>query len=492
MELQNYVRYELRIVSRAESPVPSSSFDGLIQGLSREEFFTQCFEKQPVLFRTTRDPATETTKGKRKRGGEHNEQLFSRSKLVDIVQHQGLPQINNMTITRYVGGKREDKVFTDEMRPVTKKVLDEAFDKGKYTIQFYQPQRFVDELYLINASFEEIFGTLAGASAYLTPPNSQGLEPHHDDVEVFVLQTEGSKKWRLYLDKSESLPDYYAKNLPADRLKSPVEVTLHQGDLLYLPRGAIHEAVTTDSFSTHITISVYQHYNNKTLFKALLPKLADSLFHQSVDFRRGLPPRMQNFLGTFAPAAASSLDKRRVMLEQMQHFLKEIADHASDPKTKAEKLLDEAADEVQADFVENRLPPPNDPVGRSSDGFNGACMIEAESMHMQVEKGSDGLDELVLYQSFGNDRRRHMGHPLWSEDEDEGEEEEEEEEEEDEQLIGKHAVKFPIRLAPLITAIRSSLSIDEKALCATVAPLGIRGKEVVRVLQLLSQQKFLR
>jgi len=481
MALPNYVRMTLRVVEREEG-APFDSFDGVIAGLTREEFFTQCFEKQPVLFRTTRDPAT---KGKRKRSFVE-QQLFSRAKLVDILQHQGLPQINNMTITRYVGGRREDKVFADETRPVTKKAVDEVFDKGKFTVQFYQPQRFVDELYLINASFEAIFGTLAGASAYLTPPESQGLEPHHDDVEVFVLQTEGSKKWRLYLDKSESLPDYYAKNLPADRLESPVEVTVNQGDLLYLPRGTIHEAVTTDSFSTHITISVYQHYSNKTLFKALLPKLADSLFHQSVDFRRGLPLRMQNFLGTFPPAAGSSQDKRRAMLEQMQHFLKEIADHASDPSTKTERLLDEAADEVQADFVENRLPPANAPVGRSSASFNGARMIEAESMHIQVEKGSDGLDELVLYQSFGNDRRRHMGHPLWEE-----EEEEEDEKDEEEQLIGNHAVKFPLRLAPLITAIRSTHSIDEKVLCATVSPFGIRREEVGKTLQLLSQQKFL-
>lgn len=37
---------------------------------------------------------------------------------------------------------------------------------------------------------EEVFGCLCGASAYLTPPKAQGLAPHWDDVEVFVLQTE--------------------------------------------------------------------------------------------------------------------------------------------------------------------------------------------------------------------------------------------------------------------------------------------------------------
>ena len=27
---------------------------------------------------------------------------------------------------------------------------------------------------------------------------TQGLAPHYDDVEIWVCQTEGSKRWRLY------------------------------------------------------------------------------------------------------------------------------------------------------------------------------------------------------------------------------------------------------------------------------------------------------
>ena len=37
-----------------------------------------------------------------------------------------------------------------------------------------------------------------GANTYLTPAGAQGFSPHYDDVEVFILQTEGSKHWRLY------------------------------------------------------------------------------------------------------------------------------------------------------------------------------------------------------------------------------------------------------------------------------------------------------
>lgn len=43
------------------------------------------------------------------------------------------------------------------------------------------------------------------------------------------------------------------------------EVVLHPGDLLYLPRGTIHEAISTDLFSTHVTISVFQKRNVKNI-----------------------------------------------------------------------------------------------------------------------------------------------------------------------------------------------------------------------------------
>lgn len=93
-----------------------------------------------------------------------------------------------------------------------------VFSDG-YTVQFFQPQRYSDGLFHINASFEKYFQVLAGASAYLTPKNTQGLAPHYDDVEVFVLQTEGTKIWHLW-PSPLLLAETHSRSIPRDQLPS--------------------------------------------------------------------------------------------------------------------------------------------------------------------------------------------------------------------------------------------------------------------------------
>jgi hypothetical protein len=81
--------------------------------------------------------------------------------------------------------------------PVSSAKVQELFQEG-CTIQALHPQQYSDPMWRLNANLEQLFGCLVGANCYITPPNSQGLAPHHDDVEVFILQLQGSKNWLLY------------------------------------------------------------------------------------------------------------------------------------------------------------------------------------------------------------------------------------------------------------------------------------------------------
>ena len=109
---------------------------------------------------------------------------------------------------------------------------------------------------------ECLFGSLVGANVYITPHDSQGLPAHHDDIEAFVVQLEGTKRWLLYAPTSINLPDSY--ELASVPLLGPPthDITLTPGDILYFPRGVVHQArtplSTATDYSTHITISTYQ------------------------------------------------------------------------------------------------------------------------------------------------------------------------------------------------------------------------------------------
>lgn len=88
--------------------------------------------------------------------------------------------------------------------------------------------------------------------------HAQGFAPHFDDVDVYVLQTEGRKRWRVYAPLAgHALPRYSSRDfVDAEIGSSLLDVVLEPGDLLYLPRGTIHQAESRpDGPSLHLTVS---------------------------------------------------------------------------------------------------------------------------------------------------------------------------------------------------------------------------------------------
>ncbi|HMA47956.1 MAG TPA: cupin domain-containing protein [Frankiaceae bacterium] len=102
------------------------------------------------------------------------------------------------------------------------------------------------------------------ANAYVTPPGSRGFAPHHDTHDVFVLQVDGHKRWQVY-EPVLSLPlrrqpsaDHVGAGgrlLPQDAAPL-LSVVLSAGDALYLPRGYVHAAETSEDRSVHLTVGV--------------------------------------------------------------------------------------------------------------------------------------------------------------------------------------------------------------------------------------------
>lgn len=145
------------------------------------------------------------------------------------------------------------------------------FDSG-CTLQVVQPQRFLEDLREICVRLESSMNCLVGCNAYLTPANTQGLAPHHDDVELFVCQTQGSKKWKLYEPiKGFVLPNGPSGDLPQKEVGPAImEVELKEGDVLYMPKGIVHQAKAQEVDSVHLTISTYQRWSWGDLLSTMI------------------------------------------------------------------------------------------------------------------------------------------------------------------------------------------------------------------------------
>ncbi|HSC93007.1 MAG TPA: cupin domain-containing protein [Gaiellaceae bacterium] len=132
---------------------------------------------------------------------------------------------------------------------------------------------------------EAYLGHPAQLNAYFTPRRSQGLPVHHDTHDVFVLQVSGRKRWLVY-DPVWELPlkhQRYVASMGAPG-ETVLDVVLEAGDTLYLPRGWMHEALTSDEDSLHLTVGI----NVAAWVDAL--KAALSRTEADVAARRSVPP----------------------------------------------------------------------------------------------------------------------------------------------------------------------------------------------------------
>ena len=170
-------------------------------------------------------------------------------------------------------------------------------------------------------ALEEALGHPVQANAYYTPRGSQGLAVHHDTHDVFVLQLAGEKRWLVYEPVLE-LPlkeQRYRAELggPGEPV---IDTVLRAGDTLYLPRGWLHEARTSDVDSLHLTVGI----NVYTWLDAVRDALGD--VEDEVAFRRSAddtaaPPELLELLGERLSAAGIAGRKARRLARRRRPVL---------------------------------------------------------------------------------------------------------------------------------------------------------------------------
>lgn len=134
-------------------------------------------------------------------------------------------------------------------------------------------------------SLSEVLNAMFHVNVYLTPAGTRGLSEHYDTHDVFVAQVYGSKRWRLYSSPMR-LPlktQRYAR--PEEGVGEPIaDFTLRPGDLLYMPRGTVHEAVSNETASLHLTIGV-----SPMLWGDVFRRAVEHTTGDDIRFREALP-----------------------------------------------------------------------------------------------------------------------------------------------------------------------------------------------------------
>ncbi len=230
------------------SPKSRFTLEQVLRPIEPETFFNEYWEKKPLLLQ-------------RNLAGYYDD-LFSLRDLDYIISSTDLRFPGVRMVKDGVGlplaNFAEDVAWGNDTYhgTVIPEKLYREYRQGASMV-FQALHRGWKPLALFVRDLEKRFGHHVQTNLYLTPKAAQGFKPHYDTHDVFILQIAGQKYWKIY-EPPLKLPHRTQPSDNARLLQKPgelvMEVELQAGDVLYLPRGYVHEALTSDSESLHITV----------------------------------------------------------------------------------------------------------------------------------------------------------------------------------------------------------------------------------------------
>jgi ribosomal protein L16 Arg81 hydroxylase len=244
------------------------SVSKLIAPIPVDQFFREHWERKPLIVR-------------RKQPGYYGD-LLSLREFDRVISTQTLmhPQAFVTNAARQV--QPEEYIHANGAIDVAR-TYQQFADGG--TIVFNQLEHFIPPLADLCRALEREISTRFQCNIYCTPAKAQGFPTHYDSHDVFILQVHGTKHWILYNTPVE-LP---FKGQPFRRDETPKgektdEFDLEPGDMLYLPRGVMHDAHTLEGETLHITLGALA-----TTWTEILLEAVAKVALGDPDFRRTLP-----------------------------------------------------------------------------------------------------------------------------------------------------------------------------------------------------------
>jgi ribosomal protein L16 Arg81 hydroxylase len=283
----------------------------LLNPVSREEFFGEYWEKQPLVV---------------KRGQpDYFSGLVSLDEVDRVLTTLDLRHPNVVLKNADGNVSADDYTVHGDSLDVAK--VYQLFEQGS-TIVLAFLDTVVPALTSFCRSIESEFTFPCQTNVYLTPVGAKGARHHYDTHDVFVLQVTNSKRWTVYGTPLElPLKDQDFDSSIHERGEPTLSFELEAGDMAYIPRGAVHDARSADNVSLHITLGVLSY----TWIDLLVELAADTALHDSA-FRRALP----------AGFARQDFDRANAR-ETFRDLIRQLA-----ARSDIDMILDRFADEFMA------------------------------------------------------------------------------------------------------------------------------------------------
>ncbi len=188
-----------------------------------------------------------------------------------------------------------------------------------------QLHRVCPEVGAVANLLEREFAARVSANVYCSFKGVQAFHTHFDLHDVFAMQTEGEKTWRVYESRADApvvqplpLGDEVERWMTETRGRVLFEAHMKPGDILYLPRGQYHDALTGSGASLHVSFRV-----SPATGLALFKLLEGALTLES-EFRAYLPDArresdLQERLAKLADRIAAVVKSRAFAIDVLNH-----------------------------------------------------------------------------------------------------------------------------------------------------------------------------
>ena len=197
----------------------------LLGGLSPDQFMKRHWQKKPLLIR---------------QAVPNMKPLIERAELLSMLENE---EVESRQIVRK-GAK-----WTLKKGPMARKSLP-SFKTPDWTVLIQGVDLHHDAVHALLQQFRFVPDARLDDLMISFATDGGGVGPHFDSYDVFLLQAQGQRKWRIGRQKNFELQEGVPLKILKD-FKPEAEFVLNPGDMLYLPPGYAHDGVAIGECMTY-------------------------------------------------------------------------------------------------------------------------------------------------------------------------------------------------------------------------------------------------